>query len=98
MRAGTAENGVEWTSCDDGEIFHGSDKGGSDVPPIRSADEAWTWIEAQAKGHDMLVLWLRPAAGGRHQIIAANGTRRVWKMVPVDDGVVIAPEGSDLLL
>lgn len=92
-----AENGVEWASCDGGDIFHGSSEEGSDIPPIQSAEQAWSWIAAQAQGHGMFVFWLRAGAQGRVQILAANGMARAWQIVPVDDGLVIAPESSDLL-
>jgi len=85
----SAENGVEWAVCDDGDIFHGSVEGGSDA--------AWDRIEEEAKSHGMFVFWLRPGQGGRAQVTAANGTPIPWRLVPVDDGLVVAPESSDLL-
>jgi len=93
----SAENGVEWTSCDGGEIFHQISEGGSDDAAAPSPHVAWARIEEEAKGNGMFVFWLRPGAEGRHVVVAANGTPSDWQMVPVDDGLVLAPAGSDLL-
>ena len=44
----SAENGVEWTSCDGGEIFHQISEGGSDDAAAPSPHVAWVPLETIA--------------------------------------------------